>query len=311
MSESVDLLLPQGVDVQLALELKERWQRDGTGHQVLMETREGISQWEIMLNPLYAKPVNGITQQPVRQALLQAVNRKDLVDVMTFGLSEIAYTIYHRDDENYPYVRDLVPPQNPRYEYPYDVRRAEQLFTQSGWTKGADGILVHQASGERFEYNVMTRTGSDRFKEASVVQDYWKTIGVDLHIEVLTPANQNDNEYLSKRSGASFNSASGSNFYARRGHSGNIPSPANRWTGNNRGHFSSPVADRLIEAIEVTINDQERGNLHRQMLDAITEPIPFFLWYYDIRPIVMLKGVSGPKLVNQTSTNNVWEWDKK
>ncbi|MBI4212954.1 MAG: hypothetical protein HY534_01475 [Chloroflexi bacterium] len=310
MSETVDVVLPQGVDVELAFELRERWQREGSGNQVLMETRDGIAQWEVMLNPTYARPVNGMTQQPVRQALLQAVDRPELVNVMTYGLSQIAYTIYHPDDENYPAVKDVVPPLNRQYEYPYDVRRAEQLLAQSGWTKGPDGVLVHQPSGERFNYQVLTRTGSDRFKESSIIQDYWKVIGVNLEIHVLTPAEAADNEYIATRSGASFNTAAGANFYGLRGHSSTIPRPETRWTGNNRGHFSSPVVDSLIEKIAVTIIQQERVALHRQLVAAITEPIPYHFWYYEIRPILMLKGVTGPRLVNQVSSGNIWAWDK-
>ena len=310
LSETVDVLLPQGVDVDLALELRERWQREGTSHQVLMETRDGIAQFEIMVNPQYARPMNGPTQQPVRQAMLQAIDRNELMKAMVYGLSEVAYTVFHPDDERYPYVRDLVPPQNPQYQYPYDVRRAEQLLAQAGWSKGPDGVLVHQSSGERFDYATNIRPGSDPFKLASVVQDYWKAIGVNLNINVLTPALLNDNEFLSTRPGLDHNTASGSALLGLRLHSSSIPAPANRWSGNNRGHFTDPAVDSLIERIQSTIGDQEQRALHRQFLAAVTPAIHSLFFYYEIRPIVMLKGVTGPRLVGQTTTNNIWEWDK-
>ncbi len=310
LSGSVDVVLPQGVDVDTAYELRERWQKDGSGNQVLMENRDGIAQWEIMLNPQYARPLNGMTQQPVRQALLQAIDREALQTAMVYGLSKVAYTIYHPDDPYYPFVKDLVPPQNPQYAYPYDVQKALQLLAGAGWTKGSDGILVHQPDGARFDYHVMTRSGSDPFKQASIVQDYWKAIGVNLTIEVLSPANLADNEYISTRTGASFNTASGANFYGGRAHSRAIPSPETKWTGNNRGHFSSPVVDSLVDKLNVTINTDDQRAAHRQLVAAVSEAVPFYFFYYEIRPILMVKGVTGPRLVNQVSSGNIWAWDK-
>ena len=275
-----------------------------------VETRDGAETWEIMLNPQYARPLNGMTQQPVRQALLQAVDRQNLADVMTVGLSSIAYTFYHEEQDNYPYVRDLVPPSDRRYEYPYDVRRAEQLLAQAGWTKGPDGVLVHQPSGERFNYHVQTRRGDAYFRMASIIQDYWKAVGVDLDIEVLTPVNERNNEYLATRTGASLHNATTSSFQGRRAHSGAIPSPETRWTGNNRGHYSNPVVDGLVERLELTIDQPQIRELHRQLLAQQMVDLHSFWWYWVVVPIIMLEGVTGPHNVgSNVIAGNIWEWD--
>ena len=312
LAGAVDVLAPPNVDITLGLEIKERWERERSGNQVVVQTRDGADTWELMLNPQYARPVNGLTQQPVRQALLQAVDRKNLVEVMTSGLSEITYVFYHQDHPAYPFVSDLDPKNgNPRFEYPYDVRRATELLAQAGWTKGADGILAHQPSGERFDYQVMTRRGDGPFRQASIIQDYYKTIGVNLNIEVLTPANQDNNEYLATRSGASYHTATTANVIGRRAHSGNIPSPATRWTGNNRGHYSNPVVDALVEKIEVTIDERQARELHRELLATEMTDIPSHYFYWVVVPILMLDGITGPRLVGQEITGNIWEWDKK
>ena len=310
LAGAVDVLSPPLVGIEQGLEIKERWAREGSRNQVLVETRDGAETWEIMLNPQYARPVNGMTQQPVRQALLQAVDRRELTDTMTVGLSQIAYTFYHQDQYNYRYVRDLIPPQNPRYEYPYDVRRSEQLLAQAGWTKGPDGILVHQPSGERFNYLVQTRRGDEYFRMASIIQNYWKAIGVDLAIEVLTPVNEANNEYLATRTGASLHNAGTGGFQGRRAHSSNIPSPENRWSNNNRGHYSSPVVDRLIERIEVTIDETQARELHRQLLAEQMVDLHSHWWYWVVVPIIMLEGVTGPRNVgSNVIAGNIWEWD--
>ncbi|MBI4212752.1 MAG: hypothetical protein HY534_00415 [Chloroflexi bacterium] len=312
LAGAVDVLAPPNVDISLGLEIKDRWEKEGSKNQVLVQTRDGAETWEIMLDPQYARPVNGMTLQPVRQALLQAVNRKDLNDVMTLGYSEVAYIFYHRNSEYYPYVSDLDPRNgSPQFEYPYDVRRAEQLLAQAGWTKGADGILAHQPSGERFSYQVLTRRGDGPFKQASIIQDYWKAIGVNLDIHVLTTAEQDNNEYLATRTGASFHTAGGGSYIGLRSHSSTIPRQENRWTGNNRGRYSNPAVDDVLEKIFVTIDDRQARELHRQNLTLQMTDLHSLMWYWVTVPILMVEGVSGPQLVGQIVTPNVHEWDYK
>ncbi|MBI4213962.1 MAG: hypothetical protein HY534_06590 [Chloroflexi bacterium] len=306
LAEAVDVVLPQGIGVDVAVEIRDRWRREGTGHQVLLETREGVESLEIMHDPVYARPVNGMTQAGVRQALLQAINRPELKEAMVGDLSDVALTFYHPTDKNYQFVKDVVP----RYAFPYDVRRAQELLTGAGWAKGPDGILVHQPSGERFDYNVQIRAGSGPLKQASIIQDYWKVVGVALDIEVLTQATQNDNQYIGTKPGASMITASGGNYYGRRLHSQAIPIESNRWTGNNRGRFNNPVVDDILDRLPITINEGERGALHRQLLDLTMGAVFYHPFYWDVRPTLMLKGVTGPRLLNQTSTMNIWEWDK-
>ncbi|MBI4214051.1 MAG: hypothetical protein HY534_07060, partial [Chloroflexi bacterium] len=182
LAEAVDVVLPVGIGVDIAVEIRDRWAAQGTGHQVRLDTRDGAESLEIMINPVYARPVNGMTQAAVRQALLQAINRQELKETMVGDLSDVALTFYHPDDENYPFVKDVIN----QYAFPYDVRRAQELLVGAGWVRGADGILVHQPSGERFDYQVLIRPGNGPLKQASIIQDYWKAVGVALDIEVLT-----------------------------------------------------------------------------------------------------------------------------
>ncbi len=311
MAGAIDVAAPPNIDISIGMEVRDRWEKEGSKNQVLVQTRDGAETWEIMLNPQYARPVGGMTQQPVRQALLQAVNRKDLNEVMTQGLSQIAYIFYHKDNPSYPSVRDLDPINgNKRFEYAYDTRAAQQLLSQAGWNKGSDGILANQA-GDKFDYQVMTRRGDGPFKQASIIQDYWKQIGVNLNIEVLTPANQDNNEYLATRGGAAFHTAGGTSYIGRRSTIPNIPSEATRWTGNNRGHYASQKVTDIIYKLEVTIEEAQAKELHQQSVIEQMTDLHSLMWYWVVVPILMLEGVSGPQLVGQIITPNIWEWDYK
>ncbi|MBI4212944.1 MAG: hypothetical protein HY534_01425, partial [Chloroflexi bacterium] len=310
LAEAVDVVLPAGIDVETAMEIRQRWQQQGTGHQVLMEGDDKLEQFELMLDPTYARPVNGMPQQAVRQALFQAIDRQELMSVMTQGLSQVPNSFYFPKDENYPFLKDWIDGPNFTYRYPYDSRRAQELLASAGWTPGPDGIRVHQPSGERFAYQVLVRQGNGPLKQGTIIRDYWKTVGVDLDVHSMTTSETNDNEFLATRTGAAMTTNSGAAFYGLRLHSSSIPRPETRWTGNNRGRLSSPVVDRILEEIPRTINRDARTELHKQLISEISGKVIHHPFYWQIVPILMLKGVSGPHLVGSTSAGNIWEWDK-
>ena len=148
------------------------------------------------------------------------------------------------------------------------------------------------------------------FRQAAIVQDYWKAIGVELSIYVLTTAEQSDNQFIATRTGTQYHMSSTSPFYGRRPHSASIPRPETRWSGNNRGRYYNPALDTLIEKIEVTVAEAEQRSLHRQLFELQMTDLHTFWLYWQTVPTLMVKGVTGPRLVSSTWTNNIWEWHK-
>ena len=193
--------------------------------------------------------------------------------------------------------------------FPYDPRRSQELLASAGWARGSDGILV-QSSGERFDYQALVRPGNGPLKQASIIQDYWKAVGVALDAHVLTPAENDDNEFLSTRTGAAMTTNSGAAFYGRRLHSTTIPRPETRWTGNNRGRFNSPVVDDILDRLAITINTEARLALHRQLIQEVSGQVIHHPFFWQVAPILMLRGVTGPRLAGNAVTGNIWEWDK-
>ncbi len=149
LSGAVDVAIPEGIDMEKAIELKSRWQQEGAGHQVSSYITPALMYLENMLSPQYARPVNAWAQAPVRQGLYHAIDRAALNQVLHGDLGLVADSFYAPNDKYYPMVKDVMP------QYPYDPRRAQQLFEQAGWTKGSDGVYVHQASGERFDIHLL------------------------------------------------------------------------------------------------------------------------------------------------------------
>lgn len=327
LAEAVDVVLPQGIELELALELQERWTKEGSGHRLVMGDRLDALNFELMVDPMFAKPVYGMTQQPVRQALLQAIDRQELTQLMTQGYSKIATSFWSpNDDENYPYIKEYVESPTYPWRYTYDPRKAQELLTSAGWTRGPDGILVHPASGptassptgsfpydlpaageERFTYQALVRQGSGPFKVGVIIQQYWKAVGVDLDVHVLTQTEQLDQRFIGQKPGAAMIT---SGAKGRRLHSSGLASEANNWIGgNNRGRWYSPETDRLIEKIEVTVDEQQLKAAYKGYIDYAGSLVVYHPFYWEPLPILMLKGVTGPGEAGY-STGNIWYWDK-
>jgi peptide/nickel transport system substrate-binding protein len=179
LSETVDVVLPPTVDLDTALEVQRRW--EGTGNQVRIDVGAEMKQLELQFRPEYAKPAVGWTSRTARQALYQAIDKQTFVEVMTHGAAPIADSWYAPNDPVRKDVEAYIPP------FPYDVNRAQQLLAQDGWVRGADGILVHQPRAERFEVEITFQQGTGPEKEASIIADGWKAIGVSCSRRVLGP----------------------------------------------------------------------------------------------------------------------------
>lgn len=306
LAESVDVLLPQGVDLDTAAAVRDRWQREGKRHQVESFVLRAHIQMELMLDPEYARPVEAWMQVPVRQALYTALDRQEIANVMSHGLSPPADSHYNPvEDPNYEYVKNSIP------RYPYDPARARQLLAQGGWTPGPDGVLVHQSSGERFRTLLYVTPTAEYQKMGAMVQSYWNAVGADTTVEVIIPAFVDDNRYLSTRSGPLIHNPSGNVMYESRLSSRRIPTEANRWTGNNRGRLNSPVIDDPIERIARAIEPAEQAALHRQFIDETTGKVTAMPLFWETWPILMLENVTGPKIFGNLATYEVHTWDKR
>src|SRR5207245_6723138 len=84
----VEVLLPIGVDVEAALEVKRRW--EGARNQVRFIPTDLLWLVDIQHRPEYARPRNGLTNRTVRQALYQAIDRQALTDVLSGGVAAVA-----------------------------------------------------------------------------------------------------------------------------------------------------------------------------------------------------------------------------
>jgi len=233
---------------------------------------------------------------------LHATDRSALVEVVSLGLAPTADSYYRPDHELRPQLQ--IP------QYPYDLARAQQLLVQGGWTRGADGILMHNQTGERFEIEIWGRAEGKTEREITIVGEGWKAVGAQVNLHLIPSARQSDREYQSQYPGVLITEPSGSRFYRDRMHSSIIPSPANRWSGFNRGGYVDPRMDSVLDRLNMTIDPQQRVPLHRELLQIFMGEVVTMPLYWLTVPIISLKGVKPQPFVRNNAAWDFFEWDR-
>jgi peptide/nickel transport system substrate-binding protein len=297
---AVDVVLPPGVGMQNAVEIKRRW--EGTNNQVVVGLTAGLEQVEFQHRPEYARPTDGITIRQVRQALFHAIDRATLVEVATHGLAPPADSWLRPDDPIRPQVGSAIP------QYPYDPGRAQQLLAQGGWSRGADGALTHTENRERFELEIRAREAASE-QGMNIVADQWKAVGVQSTLLVVPPSRRQDIEYEATRPGVLISNPRGDSLYGDRLHSRTLATAASRWQGSNKAGYSNTRADGLFDQLALAIAPSQRIALQREALREVFDDLAIIPLFWEIQPILALGSVRG-RLGGTEPAWNIVEWDK-
>src|SRR5262249_39151810 len=143
--------------------------------------------------PEYARPRFATTVREVRQALYSAIDRQSMAELLTSGIAPAADSWIPPDYWLRAEVESAIP------KFPLDLNRAQDLLAQAAWTKAPDGTLVHSQTGEKFDVVVRLATAqgasAGKEKEAAIIRDNWKALGIDTTIEPIPPARAGDRQY--------------------------------------------------------------------------------------------------------------------
>ena len=283
LSGSVDVVIPPSVDLESAAELRRRWQ--GTGNQVLPQVTDRLRWLRPQYRPQLAQPANAMTNLAVRKALYHATDRQTLADVVGQGLAPIADSWVRPADPLRPRVEAAIP------QYPYDLARARQLLADAGWTRGSDGVLVHQSSGERFEAYISVRPTTGADKDAAIIANGWKALGLQIGLYFIPPAQADDRQVLSTQPFMNLSASSAAGFWDDTINTKSIASEANRWNGANNHGYSNPTLDSFLDRLLVTIDERERVSLSRDALREAMTDVAIIPMYWQTDPLLLAAGV--------------------
>ena len=194
-------------------------------------------------------------------------------------------------------------------KYPYDLRRSEQLMSEAGFARGADGQYAN-AEG-RFSVEVKTNAQTDNESELSILASGWRQSGFEANEAVLPAALAQNPEARATFSGIFTNSQNLGESALLGLTTSAIPRAENRWSGGNRGGWSNAEFDRVLGMFTTTLGRSEREELLTQLVRIHTEDEPAIHLFFRAQPWAYANALRGPKLVPPEANMswNLHEWE--
>jgi peptide/nickel transport system substrate-binding protein len=199
----------------------------------------------------------------VRQALLFALDRQQMVDALYFKHASVA-TGPIPPIQSWAYNRDAQP------RYAHDKARAERMLDGVGWRKGASGI--RERDGVPMRFQISTAAGSKvREGIVQVMQQQWAEIGVEC-TPALIQFPQLVKQITNLRTFDAF--MIGFTFGLDPDQSSLWHSRSTSAGGFNGFMYRSPIVDKLLDDAVGTLDHEQRRRLYYQFQNVLNEDVP-------------------------------------
>jgi peptide/nickel transport system substrate-binding protein len=214
-------------------------------------------------------------EKEVRQAMMHALNRDEIVDDLWRGAAVKATANLS------PALAFYYEPDVKQYEY--DPELAMQMLDDAGWVPGGDGI--REKDGVRLEWTCAVITGDQaRMPVAVLAQEYFAAVGMQMNIveEPSTSAGMREDRLDMAHYNWTYGGASGE------------PDPSNTLRSdslNNFSHYVSAEMDDLIDRGLSETDPEARREIYSEVQKLVAEDVPFLYikfwdWYTFFTPRV-------------------------
>ncbi len=304
LSGTVHLSTDLSIGFDDATTLRREWAARGQPGVIMLSAAKTVYS-QIQFKPEVTSPP-ALLDLRFRQAMAHSIDRQAIVDAVLDGEPGQAETLPSKELDYYAEIdRALV-------KYPLDHRRAEQLLAEVGLTKDGEGF--YGQSGARSTVTIMVAGGSGGYpREALVLADGWKRVGIDTTIRTLSPAEQLDQSIQASSPAlriTQYGLLTAPPFQPFN--LANYATAATRWAGNNKGGHYDPEIERLSEIYNTALDRNERNQSVVQGMRLLSEKVAYFPFYYGYNVIAHSGSVVGPRGSRQDNALlKVEEWSWK
>ncbi|NCN26712.1 peptide ABC transporter substrate-binding protein [bacterium] len=301
LAGSVDMICEgSGISFDQAIALEERIEKDSKlGKRIKVEFREGTIYEHITFN--LKDPI--VADVRVRRALAYGADREKMVTALFKGRQSVALHNTHPLD---PYYTDDVT------KYEYSPEKANQILDEAGWKMGDNGIRSKE--GKPLQLTLMTTAQNLTREQVQVYfQSEWKKIGVDLILKTEPPRvffgeTVRKGEFPNLAMFAWVSSPD--NPPRSTLFSGEIPTKANGWAGQNSGSFVNKEFDKHIEAIPTEFDFEKRKEHMKRISQIYTEELPAIPLYLRAAFAIVPANLKGFRITGHQfySSQSVADW---
>jgi peptide/nickel transport system substrate-binding protein len=242
----------------------------------------------------------------VRQALLHSLDRREIVDGLLFGFSDVPDFFAAPDDPAYRLAEQRGVPR-----YPYDLTRAERLMADAGWPRGADRMF-RNSIGLPLAIDVTSSSQGANVEESTTVASQWTAAGFQSRPTPYPASAENATEIRHKSPGSliwpyNFTLTAIKNFTRSE-----VGTDQNRWRGSNYSGYLNPAYEGRYADLTNTFDLGERQEVTFQLLKILAEDLPALPIFFTPLCVVARKGVEGPGVVSALQAATAWNihaWD--
>jgi peptide/nickel transport system substrate-binding protein len=298
------ITVDDSIRFQQALVARREWEPKQAGTVLVYPAL--WRQTYFQLRPELARPP-AFGDVRVRKAMSHSVDKQALNETLFEGEGILTETPIA---PNSPMFADI---DHSVTKYPYDVRRTEQLMGEAGFSKSGDGVWTHPTIG-RFSTEMTVLQSPQNENEMHVMAESWRRAGFDISEKVWSAAQSSDSELRATHPGIANTSAGAGtpgDVLLAEFESSQVPTARNRWTGSNRGGWTNPEFDRLVQQLNVTLARDQRAPILVQMAKVFTEDAAIVPLYFNPTTTAFTSMLKGPKIAvpEGTMSWDVYDWE--
>jgi peptide/nickel transport system substrate-binding protein len=300
LAGEVHLPVDDSLRIQAGLVLKREWEPRNLGRVDFAPRNWRVI--EFQHRPEFANP-SALLDVRVRRAIAHSVDKQAINEGLFEGVGIAADTMM------YPTVDYQAALDAAIMKYPYDPRRAQTLVAEAGYVMGADGFFLDGGRG-RLLLEITGTQSRENETERTILADGWRRVGLDTEQGEFTAQEMRDGLRLSTFRSMYATGSAPNNASLLRFKSDNISGPENRWTRSNRGGWGNAEYDRLVDAVQSTL---DRGQQARHIVDALkilTESAGVVSLYFNPTVMVYPATITGMnyRAADAEQTWNIHEW---
>jgi peptide/nickel transport system substrate-binding protein len=208
----------------------------------------------------------------VRRAIAYSIDRNAIVNSMMRGTARIATGLL--TSENWAYSADVK-------TYSYDPAKARELLEQAGYPTLKNGMR---------NLRLVFKTTPEQLRLATALQSMLKDVGIELDIR--------SNEFATF-----YDDTMRGNFDLVSMYWVGVNDPNHYYMifdskmtpprGYNRGYYSNPAMDRLLESAQTTFDVNERRKLYARVQQIAADDLPYVSLWWEDTVVVLNRSLQG------------------
>ncbi len=222
-----------------------------------------------------------LKSEKVRQAICHAVDRDSIIENLLYGFATPAGSLL--PEGHWAYEPETI-------EYGHDPEKAEQLLEEAGYE-----LKQLEGADEPARFKLLYKTSQNKLSRqiAEVFQANLKQVGIHVDIRSYEWGTFYDDIIKGNFQlySLSWVGITDPDIYYSIFHSSSVPP-----NGRNRGRYSNPELDELLEQGRLTLDQDKRARIYSKVQKILSEEVPYCCLWHEDNIVIMEEDFRGYRI---------------